>query len=71
MIGEGSIALAKSLKINPDARNGGIANGIVFLVFPHSGNEKPRSVRDIRKEGSKLFNTWGGLNLLKTLISSL
>ncbi len=31
-IGEGSIALAKALGINPDARTGGIANGILYIV---------------------------------------
>ncbi len=71
LLGEGSIALANQLKINPNARNGGIADGIVFLVFPRSGNEKPRSVREINREGSKLFKAWGGLKQLRALVPVL
>jgi len=41
-IGEGSIALAEHLEIRSDARNGGAHRGILYLVFPGSGNGRPR-----------------------------
>lgn len=70
-IGEGSIALAKALGINPDARNGGTGQGIVYLVFPRSGNEKPRPAKVIDKETKRRLKSWGGLSRLKTLSQQL
>lgn len=64
-IGEGSIALAKSLGINANARTGGIANGIIYLVFPGSGNGKPRSKMVITAIGRRYFKAWGGLKYLR------
>jgi hypothetical protein len=37
-MGEGSIALADNLGIWSDARRGGQSDGILYLVFPGSGN---------------------------------
>lgn len=34
-IGEGSIALAKALGVPPNPRNGGVADGILYIVFPN------------------------------------
>jgi hypothetical protein len=59
-IGEGSMALADNLGIRSDARNGGARRGIFFLVFPGSGNGRPRSIEEINTETEKLFSTWGG-----------
>jgi hypothetical protein len=59
-IGEGSIALAENLGIRSDARNGGARRGIVFLVFPGSGNGRPRPIEEINAESEKLFQAWGG-----------
>ncbi len=36
-IGEGSVALAENLGIHSDARNGGTMRGVLYLVFPGSG----------------------------------
>lgn len=66
-IGEGSIALAKLLGINANARNGGIQQGIVYLVFPGSGLGKPLTIRTIRKTGAFLLDKFGGLTNLVLL----
>lgn len=57
-IGEGSVALAENLGIRSDARNGGTRGGIVFLVFPGSGNGRPRTIEEINSEGQKLLQGW-------------
>jgi hypothetical protein len=57
-IGEGSMALADSLGIRSDARNGGARRGILYLVFPGSGNGKPRSIEEISVEGQRLLWEW-------------
>jgi hypothetical protein len=59
-IGEGSIALAENLDIRSDARNGGARSGIVYLVFPGSGNGRPRTIEEINSEGEKLLTAWEG-----------
>jgi hypothetical protein len=57
-IGEGSVALAENLGIQSDARNGGTRRGVFFLVFPGSGNGRPRSIEEIGEEGRKLLQGW-------------
>jgi hypothetical protein len=57
-IGEGSMALAENLGIRSDARNGGARRGIVYLVFPGSGNGTPRTIEEIDAEGQKLVLDW-------------
>jgi hypothetical protein len=57
-IGEGSMALAENLGIRPDARNGGTRRGVVYLVFPGSGNGRPRTVEEIDAEGQRLLLAW-------------
>jgi Fungal chitosanase of glycosyl hydrolase group 75 len=63
-IGEGSIALAENLGIRSDARNGGARRGIIYLVFPGSGNRQPRSIEEIDSETEKLVQHWGGTSQL-------
>jgi hypothetical protein len=63
-IGEGSIALAESLGIWSDARRGGTRGGIVYLVFPGSGNGRPRSIGEIYDQSERLFQAWGGVEQL-------
>jgi hypothetical protein len=61
-IGEGSIALAKALGIDPDPRNGGKDDGgILYLVYPGSGNGAPRSAAAIARNSELLFRKWGGM----------
>lgn len=57
-IGEGSVALAENLGIHSDARNGGARRGIMYLVFPGSGNGRPRTIEEINGEGRKLLQAW-------------
>lgn len=57
-IGEGSVALAENLGIHSDARNGGARGGIVYLVFPGSGNGKPRTIGEINAEAENLLLNW-------------
>src|ERR1700722_10602458 len=57
-IGEGSVALAENLGIRSDARNGGARWGILYLVFPGSGNGLPRPIEEINGEGGKLLRAW-------------
>jgi hypothetical protein len=59
-IGEGSMALAENLGIRSDARNGGARRGILYLVFPGSGNGRPRTIEEINGEGQRLLQTWEG-----------
>jgi hypothetical protein len=63
-LGEGSIALANELDIYSNPRDGGADEGIIYIVFPGSGNGKPRSKEEIRSEGHILLNEWGGKELL-------
>lgn len=57
-IGEGSVALAENLGIRSNARNGGARGGILYLVFPGSGDGRPRTVEEINEEGQKLLQAW-------------
>lgn len=59
-LGEGSVALANNLGIWSDARQGGRRGGILYLVFPGSGNRQPRPIEEIQGETEKLLQEWGG-----------
>jgi hypothetical protein len=65
-LGEGSMALAQKLGIWSDAREGGTRGGIVYLLFPKSGNRQPRPVEEIESETDKIFQNWGGAGRLNT-----
>ncbi len=71
-IGEGSIALAKELDINADARNGGLEDAsVVYLVFPNSRTTVWRSEEPIaamQAEAEKQFKAWGGIGQLEACI---
>jgi hypothetical protein len=60
-MGEGSVALANNLGIWSDAREGGRRGGILYLVFPDSGNRQPRPIEEIQGETEKLLQGWGGM----------
>lgn len=69
-IGEGSIALSQALGNDPFLRGRvrrGIARGVTYLVFPGSGNGKPRKVSEIETETKQLFEVWGGIDRIKSL----
>jgi hypothetical protein len=61
-IGEGSIALANALGIPSNAKTGGVANGIVYIVFHGSAKALSLSQADIDTAGAALFANWGGLD---------
>lgn len=60
-LGEGSIALADNLGIWSDARRGGRWGGILYLVFPGSGEHRPMSLEEINERTETLFRNWGGI----------
>lgn len=64
-MGEGSIALARVLGIDPDPRSGGVEKGIAYVIFPGSGNGKPRALDEIASASQALFQRWGGLPRLR------
>jgi len=59
-MGEGSIALADNVGIWSDARLGGSRGGMLYLVFPGSGDHRPKSVEEINGRTDPLFRDWGG-----------
>lgn len=69
-MGEGSIALAKELGINPNPRTGGTDDGVAYVIYPGSGNGKPRSAKAIAAISQQAFRTWGGLNKLRSCLRS-
>ncbi len=69
-LGEGSIALADALGISSDARQGGQSDGILYLLFPGSGNLRPRTNDEIQHEGEKLFSDWGGVERLSSCLET-
>jgi hypothetical protein len=60
-IGEGSIALANALGIPSNAKSGGVAHGIVYIVFHGSAKGWPLSQQEIDQNGANLFAKWGGV----------
>jgi hypothetical protein len=69
-VGEGSIALAKSLAIDSSPRHGGQDGKVVFVIYPGSGNGKPRKLQDIFASANRLFEAWGGINKLDACLKS-
>ena len=57
-LGEGSIALAENLGIRSDARNGGTWRGVLYMVFPGSGEGRPKTVDEINANGQNLLRAW-------------
>jgi hypothetical protein len=69
-LGEGSVALADALGIWSDARHGGASDDILYLLFPGSGNRKPRVIGEIQSEGQKLVHRWGRTKELSSCLDS-
>ena len=68
-MGEGSIALADALGINSNPRNGGAEKGVVYVIYPSSGNGKPRTLDEIGEASRDYFQRWGGLQALHNCLS--
>ena len=64
-LGEGSINLADVLGIPSSPRRGGASGDVIYIVFPGSGNGKPRAIGEINAEAQRLFHGWGGTEQLK------
>ena len=69
-LGEGSIALAEALGIDSDPRSGGSDGGVAYVIYPDSGNGKPRALEDIVVNSQRHFQMWGGLDKLQACMSS-
>ncbi len=67
-MGEGSIALAVALGINSDPRRGGVEKDVAYIIYPKSGNGKPRSLNEIVSSLRGYFQRWGGLEKLKSCV---
>jgi hypothetical protein len=68
-LGEGSVALANALDIQSDARHGGESDGILYLLFPGSGNRRPRAIGEIQSAGEKLLmNQWDEMTKVSSCI---
>jgi len=67
-MGEGSIALAKALHINSNPRTGGIDNGVAYVIYPGSGNGKPRRLAEIALNSQRNFQAWGGFAKLRACL---
>ena len=64
-MGEGSIALANALGIDSNPRSGGVEKGVAYVIYPGSGNGKPRTLDDIVSASQAYFQRWGGLQTLR------
>ena len=67
-VGEGSIALARALDINASARTGGQDDSVIYLIFPNSGNGRPRALKEITASANQLFTAWGGIDRLNACV---
>jgi hypothetical protein len=65
-LGEGSIALADNLGIWSDARDGGRWAGVLYLVFPGSGDHRPMSLEEINQRTDEIFREWGGIEHVRS-----
>jgi|GEM_PF-1596559 len=69
-LGEGSIYLAQQLGINADPRTGGQEDGVVYMVFPFSGNGAARSLAEIKTIGEKLMQKAEGVTFIKDCLET-
>jgi hypothetical protein len=63
-IGEGSIALGRALHVAANPKHGNGARDIVYLVFPGTGNGRPKAAQEIQSAGRLAFQAWGGFKRL-------
>jgi hypothetical protein len=68
-LGEGSIALAEAFGIDSNPRNGGSDGGVAYVIYPNSGNGKPRALEDIVRNSEHQFQMWGGLDKLRACLA--
>jgi hypothetical protein len=68
-VGEGSIALAEALGIDSSPRHGGKAGAVAYLIYPRSGNGRPRPLKVIVANSKQLFEAWGGFDRLNACLA--
>ena len=68
-VGEGSIALAQALGINANPRTGGKDGDVAYLIYPGSGNGRPRPLKEIVAKAKELFEAWGGFDRLNACLA--
>ncbi len=68
-VGEGSIALAEALGIDSSPRYGGKDGAVAYLIYPGSGNSRPRPLKEIVANSKQLFEAWGGLARLNACLA--
>jgi Fungal chitosanase of glycosyl hydrolase group 75 len=69
-LGEGSVALADNLGIHSDARVGGTRGGVLYVIFPGSGNGSPRSVEEINSQAAARAEFWGGIDQVNACLTN-
>jgi hypothetical protein len=62
--------LAEALGINSSPRHGGQDGNVVYLIYPGSGNGRPRKLEEILTHSNQLFEAWGGPGGLKACLAS-
>jgi Fungal chitosanase of glycosyl hydrolase group 75 len=70
-IGEASIAAAKSLGVNSDPKTGGTSKPVICYWFVPGSGKGWQPVDVWWNQALNLFNTWGGLKRLTSVIASL
>src|SRR5580700_1699905 len=69
-VGEGSIALAEVLSVDSSPRHGGQDGDVVYIIYPASGNGRPRKLEEILANSNQLFEAWGGLDRMNACLAS-
>jgi hypothetical protein len=70
--GEASILAVNQLGFKGNPRKGGSGKReFLYLVFPGTGNGKPRTQTDIQKNANALFTAWGGIARANSLPGNL
>jgi hypothetical protein len=70
-IGEGSMALASSLALDPDPKTGGTSKPIICYWFVPGSGKGWQPVDVWWKSALDLFRSWGGMDYLKTVINQI
>jgi hypothetical protein len=70
-LGEGSIALARTLGLNPDAKKGGTQNHIICYWFMPGSGQGWQPVDVWWPAALNLFKAWGGLAKLQKVIKEI
>jgi hypothetical protein len=68
-VGEGSIALVEALGIDSSPRYGGKDGAVAYLIYPDSGNGRPRPLQEIIVNSKQLFKAWGGFDRLNACLA--